>query len=139
MVVPPYDIIRLDYVLAWAGAVFGDPVPVSLLPTSFGICVVLGFVLTHKFVFRFILHWSVRCFFMRLLTVWGRMAKWSIICWLGGGCVTTLSRSFLTSWQGCLSASPGSSLLPLFPFALSSSLRSELLSGVALLSVAFVL
>ena len=50
VVVPPYDLLRLDYVLARAGAVFDDPVPVSLLPTSFGIPVVLGFVLPHLFI-----------------------------------------------------------------------------------------
>ena len=50
VVVPPCGMLRLDYVLARAGAVFDDPVPVSLLPTSLSICVVLGFVLPHPFI-----------------------------------------------------------------------------------------
>ena len=122
VVVPPYDLLRLDYVLARAVAEFDNPVPVSLLLTSLGMCLLLGFVLPHPFI--------PLVYFARVLPV---LFMSSRVCWFGVGCATTLSSPFLTSWRGCLSSSPGSSLLPLFPFALSSSLRSELLSAVALL------
>ena len=63
VVVPPSDLLRLDYVLARAGAVFDDPVPVSLLPTSLGICVVLGFVLPHPFIPSVYFAWGLPVLF----------------------------------------------------------------------------
>ena len=50
---------------------FDDPVPVGLLPTSLGICVVLGFVLPHSFIPLVYFARGHQCFFMCLLTVLG--------------------------------------------------------------------